>query len=536
MAVERFDYHEVAGWPPLAWVATCRPGSVTVDVLHGDRVERRPRWFCEGAWAGPYVAGDFDRTDLVFGSGARLREEGVVFVSSGSTVDRLQSLRFGEGIWVSNSLPCLLAMAEADIDPLYRRYRDDFETIEGGLRFYKDTLETSRGQVRLTYFDNLHWDGSSLTVVGKPDVLRDFGSFSAYTSFLERSIVELARNAAAAERDHPYGLLGTLSKGYDSPAVACLARAAGLRVALTFGQARGGEDDAGFQVGAVLGVAVEAVRRDAWTQVPMAEVPFLAAEAGGEEVHFRGAERLLSGNLLLTGFHGDYVWTTRTRRLGSHLTWKDPTGLSLSEYRLWAGFAHCPVPFMGARQVADIDALTRSPELAPWRLGGSYDRPIPRRVLEEAGVPREAFGMRKRAVNVLIRRRSDLGLAASRKAFVDWLDANRHVWVRRGRVPPRLRARALRPGQRLLSVGLRGLRRLTGRVPRRLRPLWTAARDELLFRHMFPWAIQEAKRRYSVPLESLARSTAFDPRWHPAPSAPPGRPGRRSAESRSGTC
>src|SRR2546427_8786426 len=35
---------------------------------------------------------------------------------------------------------------------------------------------------------------------------------------------------------------------------------------------------------------------------------------------------------------------------------------------------------------------------APWRLGSDYDRPIPRRILEEAGIPRRLFGNRKKAV------------------------------------------------------------------------------------------------------------------------------------------
>jgi hypothetical protein len=33
--------------------------------------------------------------------------------------------------------------------------------------------------------------------------------------------------------------------------------------------------------------------------------------------------------------------------------------------------------------------------MAPWRLGNDYDRPLARRMVEEAGVGRERFGMRK---------------------------------------------------------------------------------------------------------------------------------------------
>ena len=42
-----------------------------------------------------------------------------------------------------------------------------------------------------------------------------------------------------------------------------------------------------------------------------------------------------------------------------------------------------------------IHPINRSPEMKPWCVVGNYDRPIVRRIVEEAGVPREPFGNRK---------------------------------------------------------------------------------------------------------------------------------------------
>ncbi|MGH7793073.1 MAG: hypothetical protein ACREOB_12235, partial [Thermodesulfobacteriota bacterium] len=42
-----------------------------------------------------------------------------------------------------------------------------------------------------------------------------------------------------------------------------------------------------------------------------------------------------------------------------------------------------------------IHPINRSPEMKPWCVVGNYDRPIARRIVEEAGVPRELFGNRK---------------------------------------------------------------------------------------------------------------------------------------------
>ena len=68
-------------------------------------------FFCEAIWPGPFAEGDFDRTDLVSGSGGRLRRAEVHFVSSGATVDRLLVHRGPIQSWLSDlttSLPWLM--------------------------------------------------------------------------------------------------------------------------------------------------------------------------------------------------------------------------------------------------------------------------------------------------------------------------------------------------------------------------------------------------------------------------------------------
>jgi hypothetical protein len=119
-------YEPIAGWPPLAWIAACDRASGQVRVRHGPSVETRDDWFCEAVWAGEFGEGDFDRTDLIVGSGARLRDGRLVFVSSGTTVDRLQSMETSEGVLVSNSLPCLMEAADATVDPTYPNYYERF--------------------------------------------------------------------------------------------------------------------------------------------------------------------------------------------------------------------------------------------------------------------------------------------------------------------------------------------------------------------------------------------------------------------------
>jgi hypothetical protein len=70
----------------------------------------------------------------------------------------------------------------------------------------------------------------------------------------------------------------------------------------------------------------------------------------------------------------------------------------MAEYRLRLGFIHAPVPFFGCLQKASIYQISHSPEMHPWSIGPRYNRPIPRRLVEETGVPRDWFGQIKKAI------------------------------------------------------------------------------------------------------------------------------------------
>jgi hypothetical protein len=93
----------------------------------------------------------------------------------------------------------------------------------------------------------------------------------------------------------------------------------------------------------------------------------------------------------------------------------------MSELRLVVGFIQLPLPFMGARQKVDIVRITESPDMDPWRLKNEYDRPIPRRIAENAGVARHLFGQSKMASAVIFPPPSIPYGKALRREFFDWL-------------------------------------------------------------------------------------------------------------------
>ena len=498
----RIEYTLIPEWPPLAWLAHCRSGDPSIVVLHGPRVEVYPDWFAEAVWADGYAAAAFDRTDLIFGSGGRVRDGTLTFVSSGTTVDRLHVLTRGADTSVSNSLPCLLAAVAGVPDPTFPGYYAFFKSIIRGLTKHQREVSTSAGPVRLVYFANLEWDGAVLREVQKPVPARDFSSFAKYRHFLQSTLRQLHENLSAPERRFSYRWLATVSSGYDSLATAVLAKSVGLVDAVTFSEARGGGSDSGAVAAGFAGIAVSAVARDAWRSMPRSEVPFLAADAKGEDVFLLGAEAHLSGRALLTGHYG-IAWDKHVKGLTGDFERKDQAGLSLTEFRLWAGFLHCPIAYFGARQVRDLIALSQSPEMRAWDVGGSYTRPIPRRIIEDAGIPRGTFATRKRAGSVLFFRRDSFLSAASLEDFLGWLRAHSGEWSKRGLVPP-----APVPGQRTLGQwvtavaawGIHLLGRATGdrlwvvgAIGRRLALF---ANREPLFRYLFPWAIERAQERY----------------------------------------
>jgi len=128
------------------------------------------------------------------------------------------------------------------------------------------------------------------------------------------------------------------------------------------------------------------------------EAEFLANGTGGEEVVFAPLQRVLPGTLFFTGYLGDAAWNRVTRRVNTDLLMLYPGGSSLGEFRLRVGFVHFPLPTAGYIRHPSIYAISNSDAMRPWALGHDYDRPIPRRMLEEIGVPRAWFGRTKKAI------------------------------------------------------------------------------------------------------------------------------------------
>jgi len=127
-------------------------------------------------------------------------------------------------------------------------------------------------------------------------------------------------------------------------------------------------------------------------------------------------------------------------------------------------------------------------------------------------VPREAFGIRKKAASVLFFVEPP-GLGPDARAdWGRWVAEHADAWRTRGRRPPRLTARPA-TWQVIAQVGSRPLRALAAAAPRGLgflRPLADRvaglARHAPSFRHVFPWALARMQQRYAAVSSTVDRA------------------------------
>ncbi len=473
----RLEFRLIGDLPRLAWVAHLRKDPWSMEVLHGPWVETRKDCFFEGAWDGPFESYLFDQAWTLTGSGGRVTGDGVVFATPSYMYERLHSFRTGGELFVSNSLPFLLALAGQRLDPDYPHYFLDFRD------FHRAGISVTKKQLRLLgpHVVELH-DCCNLEVTPDLTITRlekpqspPPRDYQDYVAFLERTLADVAANANHPSREVTYRMVTMLSQGYDSTAVSALASRAGCREAVTYRKSAGGGygylDDSGTAIGAHLGLSVTEYERWDYDKLPENRDDEFYIDPRGGDPHLVPMEGQLVGALLLSG-RGGFYWgpsavplrrrgfpEDRGQPLYVAATRKLLGGSALGEFRLKTGFLHFPLSYSGRIHAPVLQALSVSEEMRPWSIGGSYDCPIARRITEQAGVPRHLFGQikkggpgRKPIVARSLRRRTidlleDLTLWAPTRALFTRLVRSRFGWqhsffVQRGveRIMQRYRA------------------------------------------------------------------------------------------------
>lgn len=497
----RFDLLAQPTLPALAWVARIRPGRV--EVRHGASVKVGDDAFFEGTWAGSPELSALPDATTVFGSGMVARAGVLTAVSPSHHLEGIYHARAGDALVVANSLVGLMVATGLELDPrfdypsLFLASAELCWMIENDRQGQRQLLHSSFGiptrtaPITAWFVENLtvHED-LSISESRKPREA-PFESFADYKARLIAATASLFANGA------PYEPVVALSSGYDSTAVAAVASQAGCARSVGFDTARrsprdGRDNDSGSPSAAQLGLAHVTRERLAYQDAPdAAEAEFLCAGLAGEDVMFRSFEADLPRSILLSGYWAGTEFAMPDRDAWRHVRPLTTAGADFGEFRLRTDFFHVPLPVFGAARTLDAPSLLDRAEMDPYRVGGQYDRPIPRRLAEEAGIARGSFATAKRAANViLVREGLDAFTPATRRSIARLAESHgEHVAAKRRRPFSRLERAALRAAHALPATGLVELleRRRAGLT--HFEPRF----GNLLFR----WAVSVVSERYA---------------------------------------
>lgn len=296
-----------------------------------------------------------------------------------------------------------MTMNELHYDVKYINYEVDFNTIIDGINYYKDTVyvlnqKEKPESIRIEYFKNVVINAAGEYSTTNKKAVMPFVSFQDYYDRLVRDMKKLAMNAADKCRCHQYDLVTTISKGYDAPCCAAIAHKLGCNTALTFRAEGKYVDDCGSDIAKTMGYenVIEIDPNEYKTHTDLIEVEHICSGELGSSLSFVGFDKHIQGKILLTGDRGDSVWGRFSENRNNEFAFKDMLShLSDGERRLWSNHISVPMPLYGARAWTSIYDISNSDEMRPWCVNKNYDRPIPRRIVEETGVKREAFGVEK---------------------------------------------------------------------------------------------------------------------------------------------
>ncbi|MCE5284746.1 MAG: hypothetical protein LLG02_02710 [Pelosinus sp.] len=432
----KFIYHRFESLPKLAWCASVEKGTGEVHVYHGSWLEPRKEFFVEGAWDGSFEEGNFEHAYLM-GSGGKIVDNEVVFCTACHTSERIHYIILDDVFFISPSLCFLLTFTNNKLDYNYISYHSDLKKMCSGIDEHVGAIPC-KGNVKINicHYRNIRIDSNLNIEINVKNINAPaFNNYNEYKAFLTNRLEHLAKNACDESRNIQYLPISTISSGYDSPACSIIAKSIGCKEAVTFKDARGEEDkpqgsDSGKPIADILGISVREFDRKAYlNKAGFPEAEFVASGDMGQDFHLCAFEEEWQQRLVFLGNHGWDAWNRfRSKKaLNIPLYRIDFEADSYIDFKFRVGFISCHLPFIGSLNRKSLYKITNSAEMKPYWLWTNYDRPIARRIIEEAGVPRSLFGQKKKATSVLLNRDKNLGKymnAESYKSFEDYYRNN----------------------------------------------------------------------------------------------------------------
>jgi len=413
----KVNYISDISMPKLGWIAVFDSVKRQLQILHGEFVERSTDWIVEGVWDGDFKAGEFHKTDTFFGSGIRIEQNRVYFVPSTAKTDRILYCQDDNQICVSNSLLLLLSFTGATLDGDHDYVDESISVAEEGLTNYKRAFRIRHTKIQTfyqIYHENIVIENGETNLEPKKRNNYVFACYTDYYQALMNKLSKMRENYESSDRKWILKAYTTISSGYDAAAVSCLAKK--LEVAECFtgkpldGLVFGRQAEPSERIARKLGCHVKTIESRR-SKISEDELFFLAGnyprftQSVWSEISLHGMVKNIQNSgdpaVVFMGYFGDDVWGTKAKidpETGDLLSTPPISGSNLAEIRLLVGFVCLSPAYMFIKDVAQIRQVSDASEMDNWRLNNNYDRPIPRRIAEETGVPRNWFGMEKRHI------------------------------------------------------------------------------------------------------------------------------------------
>ncbi len=392
-------YKVIKELPKLSWLADVAIN--TVSVYCGENVEIHENFCVAGVWDGDFSSGNFVDARFFCGSGMKINENLIRFSTASHALEKLFLYRCEGHVIVSNSAPFLLAYCHLSLVKEDSQYERHFCSILDGINRYEKYIPVSGKENIEQYFvADITVDCSLSVVAQRKMALQGFNSFEDFYGQMQRDIEKIYLNATSKDRNSSgYGVISTISSGYDSCACATVAKKLGCTTVVSLS---GGKYDAdsGLKAAMELGYQnlIQREQQSYKVKKGCIDAEYVCSGELGTHLQFSVFEDLFSDNLVFMGLRGDYYWGLSSEPNNDFEMrgfYYYETNIGYIENALKNNYIIIPLPTYGTSVSTSIRLISLSKEMAPWRLYNDYDRPIPRRIVESAGVSRESFGQKK---------------------------------------------------------------------------------------------------------------------------------------------
>lgn len=395
-----FVYKKNPQLAKLGWCMSIKRNSNDVVVHVGDYVETQSDWFVAGVWDGDFIKADFENSDFLCATAVKKNKNTITIYSPTHERQRFCYIKYDDELIFSNSIPLALAVSGESFDKDCDQYEKILCAILSGTKEYDQKIPLANGKTMYQIFcaDIAVDEMLNMTYTRKPKH-RDFVDYNDYYNTLVEVCERVRDNGADANRKQKYALATTASSGYDSSTCAAIAKKVGCDTLFTF---KGGhyDKDSAVDIGKQLGYSniVERGHQDFRDKKDCIDAEFFVCGDHGAYLQFSAFEDDFADHIVFSGTSGSYIWDkdadVNEDSVRNHYNYYT-ANLSFSENALIKGYIFFPLALYASSAVVSIQKITNSPEMEPWTLHTSYDRPICRRILETSGVKRESFGQVK---------------------------------------------------------------------------------------------------------------------------------------------